>query len=111
MKALCQRDALLAAFQLANAAISTRDVKPILKDFKVIADHGRFTLMATDMELGIRLDVMGIQVLDAGEAMLPAQRLFAILRETPPQAELSIEADAAGCTVQGEDAEFEMAGQ
>ena len=57
MKALCQRDGLLAAIQLAGAAISTREVKPVLKNFKAIADQGRFTLMATDLELGRLIEV------------------------------------------------------
>jgi DNA polymerase-3 subunit beta len=107
MKALCQRDGLLSAFQLASAAIPSREVKPILKNFKAIADGGRFTLMATDLELGIRLDVMGMQVQEAGEAILPAGRLFAILRESR-EPDLRIEADSDKCLVVGESMEFEM---
>src|SRR5205814_5220297 len=107
MKALCQRDGLLAAFQLASAALPAREVKQILRDFKAIADNGRFTLMATDLELGIRLDVMGMQVQEPGEAILPAQRLLAILREAREQ-DLSIEADSNNCSVRGEDMEFDM---
>src|SRR3954453_9769212 len=109
MKALCPRDSLLSAFQLASTAISTNrgPVKPILRNFKAIADNGRFTLMATDLELGIRLDVMGMQIQEPGEAILPAQRLFAILREAREQ-DLSIEADNNACTVRGESMEFEM---
>lgn len=111
MKALCQRDGLLAAIQLAGAAISTREVKPVLKNFKAVAEQGRFTLMATDLELGIRLDVMGIQVQDTGEAILPARKLSDILRETPPGVELSMEADMAACNINTEDSEFEMPGE
>src|SRR3954451_22452654 len=107
MKALCQRDGLLSAFQLASAAIPAREVKPILRNFKAIADNGRFTLMATDLELGIRLDVLGMQIQEPGEAILPAQRMFAILRESREQ-ELSLEADAKACFVRGEAMEFEM---
>src|SRR5438067_52409 len=108
MKALCPRDALLSAFQLASAAIPTREVKPILRNLKAIADHGRFTLMATDLELGIRLDVMGITIQDPGEAILPFQKLHNILRESPQESDLSIEADQSACTVRGEDMEFEL---
>src|SRR3954467_11689740 len=107
MKALCQRDGLLSAFQLASAAIPTKEVKPILKNFKAIADNGRFTLMATDLELGIRLDVMGLTIQDPGEAMLPYQKLHNILREAREET-LSIEADANACIVRGEDMEFDL---
>src|SRR6185295_14659220 len=107
MKALCQRDGLLTAFQLASAAIPAKEVKPILKNFKAIADNGRFTLMATDLELGIRLDVMGLTIQDPGEAMLPYQKLHNILREAREET-LSIEADANACIVRGEDMEFDL---
>jgi DNA polymerase III subunit beta len=112
MRALCQRDSLLSAFQLASSAISSarEPVKPILRDFKAIAETDRFTLMATDLELGIRLDVMGIQVQDPGEVILPAETLRNILREVQEET-LSIEADANACVVRGEEAEFEMLSQ
>ena len=57
MKAICQREGLLAASQLASAAIPAKDLKPILKNLKAVAGDGRCTLIATDMEVGIRLDV------------------------------------------------------
>jgi DNA polymerase-3 subunit beta len=108
MKAICHREGLLAAVQLASAALPARDVaKPILKNLKAVADDGRCTLMATDLELGIRLDVRGLTVQEPGEAILPASRLAQILRETPDE-ELSIEADASACVVRGRQAEFEM---
>jgi DNA polymerase III subunit beta len=110
MKVLCQRDALLSAVQLASAAIPAREVKPILKNLKAVADKGRFTLMATDLELGIRLDVMGLTIQDPGEAILPALKLLNILREAQED-ELSIEADSSACIVRGEHMEFDMLGE
>jgi DNA polymerase-3 subunit beta len=110
MKTLCKRDALLSAFQLASAAIPTKDIKPILSNLKAVASNGRFTLMATDLELGIRLDVMGMTIQDPGEAILPAQRLLAILREAQ-DSDLSIEADVSACIVRGERSEFDMPGE
>ena len=101
MKALCHREGLLSACQLASAAVPSRDVKPILKNLKAVAEDGRCTLMATDLELGIRLEVRGLKVEEPGEAILPAARLIAILREAPDE-ELSIEADANACTVRGQ---------
>src|SRR4030081_1616860 len=107
MKALCHREGLLSAFQLASAAVPTRDVKPILRNIKAIAETDRCTLMATDLELGIRLEVRGLKVEEPGEAILPAARLIAILREAQV-AEATIEADAAACTLSGPGMEFEM---
>ena len=63
--------------------------------------------MATDLEMGIRLEVHGLKVEEPGEAILPAARLIAILREASDE-ELMIEADANACTVRGQYLEFEM---
>ena len=107
MKALCHREGLLSAVQLASAAIPARDVKPILRNFKAIAEEGRCTLMATDLELGIRLEVRGLKVEEPGEAILPAAKLLAILRECPDE-ELRVEADANACQVSGVNGNWEM---
>jgi DNA polymerase-3 subunit beta len=107
MKASCPREGLLSACQLASAAIPTREVRPILKNIKAVAASDRFTLMATDLEIGIRLDVRGLTVLEAGDAILPAAKLIAILRETRDD-ELEISADTSSCEVQGASSYFNL---
>jgi DNA polymerase-3 subunit beta len=107
MKITCHREGLLSACQLASAAIPARATKPVLQNFKAVAEEGRFTLMATDLELGIHMEVRGLTVQEPGEAILPAQRLVAILREAQEE-ELTIEADASACMVRGKHLEFEM---
>lgn len=107
MKAICHREGLLAACQLASVAVPSRDIKPILKNLKAVADNGHCTLVATDLELGIRLEVRGLQIDEPGEAILPAQRLLAILREAQDD-ELTIETDPNTCMVKGETAEWNM---
>ena len=107
MKATYHREGFLSAFQLASAAVASRDVKPILKNLKVITEADRCTLMATDLELGIRLEVRGVQVEEPGEAILPGARTLLILRESNDE-ELSLEADTDHCLVRGQFNEFEM---
>jgi DNA polymerase-3 subunit beta len=107
MKAICNREGLLSAFQVANVAVPTRDVKPILKNLKAIAEEDRCTLMATDLELGIRLEVRSVNITEPGEGILPAARLLAILRESQDD-ELTVEVDANACIVRGQHMEFEM---
>src|SRR5438105_13435409 len=101
MKVICNREGLLSALQVANAAVPSRDVKPILKNVKAIAGEDRCVLMATDLELGIRLEVRSVNVSEPGEGILPAARLLAILRESQDE-ELTIEADANASVVRGE---------
>jgi DNA polymerase III subunit beta len=107
MKAVCYRESLLSACQLTSAAIPSKDLKPILKNIKAIAGDGRCTLIATDLEVGIRLDVQGLEILEPGEAILPAKKLLDILREARDQ-KLEIEADASACYVRGTALDFEM---
>jgi DNA polymerase III subunit beta len=107
MKATYHREGFLAAFQLAGAAVASRDVKPILRNLKVITGQDKSTLMATDLELGIRLEVRGVKVEEPGEAILPGARTLAILRESTDD-ELSLEADNDRCLVRGQFNEFEM---
>src|SRR5713226_7305391 len=110
MKAVFHREGLLAASQLASAAIAARDVKPILRNLKASVDGDRCTLLATDLELGIRLDVRGVKVDETGDAILPAARMIAILREATDE-ELSLEADADHCLVRSQFNEYEMASE
>jgi DNA polymerase-3 subunit beta len=110
MKVRCHREGLLSAFQLASAAVPSRDLKPVLRNLKAIAESDRCTLLATDLELGIRLEVRGIQVEEAGDALLPAAKILAILREST-DAELTIDAGVQACVVRGQFNEFEMGGE
>src|SRR4029450_7537394 len=110
MKVVCHREGLLTACQLASAAVAARDIKPVLKNLKAVIDDQRCTLMATDLELGIRLEVRGIKVQESGEALLPTNRVISILRESPDE-ELTVEANTESCTIKGERNEFEMPGE
>ncbi len=110
MKTICHREGLLSACQLASAAVAARDIKPILKNLKALVADDRCTLMATDLELGIRLEVRGIKVEEPGEALLPTARLISILREATDD-ELVIEASPDACFIRGTSVEFEMPGE
>lgn len=110
MKIICHREGLLSACQIAGAAVAARDVKPVLRNLKAVVGEDRCTLMATDLELGVRLEVRGIKVDEPGEALLPTARFLSILRETPDE-ELTIEAGPDACIVRGSATEFEMPGE
>ena len=70
MKVRCHREGLLSAVQLANVAVPARGPKPILQNLKAIAEGDRCTLLATDLELGIRLEVRGVRVEEPGREVL-----------------------------------------
>lgn len=83
MNIQCSRDSLLAACQIVQGAVAARTTKPILANIKAIANTDEsLTLMATDLDVGIRYELRGIKVSRAGAAILPVMKLVNILRES-----------------------------
>ncbi|EMI18823.1 DNA polymerase III, beta subunit [Rhodopirellula maiorica SM1] len=110
MKITCQRESLTAAFALAASIAPTRSPKEILQNVKVTASGSRITLTATDLDVGIRLDLEdGVEVETEGTALLPVQRTMAILRESNDET-LSIETDEAGIRITGSRSKFRLPG-
>jgi DNA polymerase III subunit beta len=61
MKALCNRKGLLTAFGAVSGVAPARSPKPILQNLKLVTDpDDGSTLMATDLEVGIRYRVLGV---------------------------------------------------
>ena len=110
MKITCQRDSLTSAFALAASIAPTRSPKEILQNVKITASAGKLTLTATDMEVGIRLDLdEGVEIEAEGTALLPVQRTMAILRENNDET-LSFETDDSGVQVTGSRSKFKLPG-
>lgn len=107
MKITCNREKLLHAFQTVAAVAPARSPKPILQNVKLEVTPERATLMATDLEVGIRYDVTGIEVESGGAAVLPVGRFGSILRESN-DATFRIESDGQGTTVRGERSQFKL---
>ena len=110
MKIKCAREPLTAAFSLAASIAPARSPKEILQNVKVTASGGKLTLTATDMEVGIRLDIdEGVEIETEGTALLPVQRTNAILRESNDET-LSLETDDSGILVRGSRSKFRLPG-
>src|ERR1700748_1791346 len=110
MKVVCDREKLLASFQTASAVAPTRSPKPILQNVKFeVAGSGEVigTMMATDLEVGVRVNCPGIQVEAPGSAIPPIARFGSILRESS-DAQLRLETDGQGTIVRGDRSEFRL---
>jgi DNA polymerase-3 subunit beta len=107
MKATFDREALLNSFQTAAAVAPSRSPKPILQNVKLEAARDGALLLATDLEIGMRVDVAGGHVDVAGSAILPIQRFGSILREST-DAQLRLESDGQTTLVRGERSEFRL---
>ena len=107
MKITCERDKLLHAFQTTSSVAPSRSPKPILQNVKLEVQPQRSTLMATDLEIGIRMEVPGIEVSAPGTTVLPIARFNSILRESIDE-KLQIESDGRSTLVRGERAQFRL---
>ena len=110
MKITCQRDLLTSAFALAASIAPTRSPKEILQNVKMTASGDKITLTATDLDVGIRLEVSeGVDIETEGTALLPVQRTMAILKESNDES-LTIETDESGIRVSGSRSKFRLPG-
>ncbi len=107
MKLTCDRERLLAAFATAATVVPTRSPKEILRNIKLDVTAAGAVLSATDMEIGIRIELDGVEVAQEGSALLPVQRFGSILRESSDD-KLLIESDERATQVKGERSRFKL---
>jgi DNA polymerase-3 subunit beta len=107
MKITCNREKMLHAFQTVAAIAPARSPKPILQNVKLEVAKDKATLMATDLEVGIRYEVDGIETETPGAAVLPVGRFGSILRESS-DATFRIESGNDGTTIRGERSQFKL---
>jgi DNA polymerase-3 subunit beta len=105
MKLICEREKLLHAFQMAASVAPSRSPKPILQNVKLEASADVTTLMATDLDFGIRIEAVGVQVESPGCVILPIGRFLAILRESSEE-KVEIASDGTKTHVRGGRSEF-----
>jgi DNA polymerase III subunit beta len=111
MKALCNREGLLAAFGMVSPVVPARSPKPILQNVKLVADADEGSiLMGTDLEVGIRHRVIGMKVEQAGSVILPTAQFSSILRTSDDQ-ELSVEVVGDHLIIRGLRSEFTLPGE
>ncbi len=110
MKVTFNRAALSEALGLLTTIIPARTPKPILRCVKIAADPKIITLSATDLEVGISYLLGEVQVEQAGEVIVPADKLAAVVRESTDET-LMFEASEGTCEITGSDSHFTIYGQ
>lgn len=96
MKITSHRKVMLTAVQTAIQATKKNKVKPVLECLKVVAEKGKCWLIATDLELWLKVK-LSVECVDDGEAILDP-KLANILRESDAEM-VDINIDEKGCTV------------
>jgi DNA polymerase-3 subunit beta len=76
---------------------------------RITAAEKQVRICATDLEVGINYSVSEVQIDEAGEIVVPADSLAAIVRESVDEV-LSVEAEAGTCKIRGADSHFTIYG-
>ncbi|MFW6059233.1 MAG: DNA polymerase III subunit beta [Phycisphaeraceae bacterium] len=110
MKVICDRGALVESLNLVGGVIVARTPKPALACVKLTATEDALQLAGTDLEVAVRMSTPRIEVQETGEALIPADKLQQIVRESiDPTLTLETEGDAAH--IRGQDSHFKIFGQ
>lgn len=107
MKIVANREKLLHAFQTVAPVAPARSPKAILQNIKLDVSEDATTLMATDLEVGIRYAVDGIEAETPGTVLLRTDKFGSILRESSDES-FVIEADGKSTTVKGARSKFNL---
>src|SRR3989344_1400921 len=84
----------------ANHAISSRSQLPILLNFLIQAKNGKLSISATDLEIGIVVDIQA-KIEEEGEITVPAKTLTELITVTPTD-KIVLETKPEGLVLTGE---------
>lgn len=101
------RSEFLKAIQTANRAVPGKTTKDILKNVKLISTDKSITLIGTDLEVGLRVDVADVKSTQPGEVLLPTARLIQVLTELAT-AEVDVEITGGHIWIRGGLSEFQL---
>lgn len=107
MKITCNRQKLLNVFQRVAAVTPTRSPKTILQSAKLVVTDNTAMFMATDLEVGIRIQLLDLEIKMPGSVILPVARFGSILRETTTE-QLNIEGDLQGICIHSDRSQFRL---
>ena len=109
MKVICDRAALVESLGLVGGVVVSRTPKPVLTCVKLTAGDDGLVLEATDTEVSVRLSTPRVEIAEPGQALIPADKLQQIVRESADSTlTLSTEQDVAH--IVGQDSKFKIFG-
>ena len=98
MKVKCDTAVLAESLALVSSVVPARSPKPVLANVKLVTGDGSLELMATDLEVGIRRTVTGVEVSEPGEVLLPAAQASNIVREATDKS-IELAAEEKNCVI------------
>jgi DNA polymerase-3 subunit beta len=110
MHVIVSRTALLEVLTVASSVVASRTTKDVLRCVRLTTSGDGLLICATDLEVGLRGVVRQVEVKKPGDALVPADKLVQIVRESVDEA-LVIETEEDKCHICGQDSHFEIFGQ
>ncbi len=105
MKVKFNRSALQEALNLVTTIIPSRTPKPILQCLRITTEKDAVRISATDLEAGITCLVSQVDIDEAGDIVVPADKLFSIVRESFDEV-TTLEATESAVYLTGSDSRF-----
>ncbi len=109
MKAKFNKVALQEALTLVTSIVPSRTPKPILQCIHITATEEAVSICATDLEVGISYNVTQVEVDSPGEAVVPADKIASIVRESTDEV-LELEVTEGAMRIRGADSNFTIYG-
>jgi DNA polymerase III subunit beta len=109
MHVIVNRNALLEVLNIASGIVASRTTKDVLKCVRLTTMKTGLLISATDLEVALRAEVEQAEVKKPGEAVIPADKLISIARESVDET-LELEAGEQTCHIRGQDSHFEIYG-
>ncbi|MCF7956615.1 MAG: DNA polymerase III subunit beta [Phycisphaerae bacterium] len=109
MKIKFNREALQEALGLVTSVVPARTPKPILQCLRITSEVDAVTICATDLEVGINIQILQVEIDDPGDIVLPADKLASIIRESIDEV-IEIESVDSTITIKGADSHFTIYG-
>ncbi|HVY61114.1 MAG TPA: DNA polymerase III subunit beta [Planctomycetota bacterium] len=110
MKLTCDRLELSEALGLAATVVPARSPRPVLQNVCIRARKDGVEVLATDLEVSIRAKITRVDVDREGDALIPAARAVAIVRELQGD-KVEIASEDRIATISAEGSKFKVVGE
>ena len=90
MKLTIERSALLGALSHAQNVVERRNTIPILSNLQLVAEDGKLSLTATDLDLAM-VETVSADVQQSGGTTAPAHIMHDIVRKLPDGAQVELD--------------------
>src|SRR5437867_497020 len=107
MELVVRKNDLLRELQLFQGIVERKNTIPILANVLMDAKGDQVSLLATDLEVGLR-STCAATVKKPGSATLPAKKFYEIVKSLPENAEIRIADDKGGVKIDAEQFESRM---